>query len=469
MTRTHLVTGEPTDAPAPSVYFAAAGSTVWHADCIEAMSLLERDSVDAIVTDPPYALEFMGREWDSFKPSGTAQARVAEGTDSSHPFRDGSTRIRYGRADMRAFQEWCQDWAEQALRVLKPGGHLLAFGGSRTYHRLTTGIEDAGFDIRDGIVWLYSTGFPKSRNVTAAMQAFLEHGAHGVDTIRPGVYEVTAFLRDARDRAGWSNRQIDELFGTNGMAGHWTSQASQPAVPSVRQWAELRAVLGFDDSMDELVDQLAATERPDDWGANAGGAERLARNPNPDPAGGWGSALAPAFEPIVVARKPFPGSLDNNVRRWGVGGLNIDESRIGDEVRMNAPGSTRPRVAMGDGWRDDAEPREAVGRWPKNVVLSHVPLFDDAGNIIGDACADGCVPGCAVAELDAASLVDGGVSRYFVAFRYEPKAPTAERPSIVDEQGNTVQHPTVKPLDLMRYLIRLVTPRGGGRVGTVRG
>lgn len=491
-TRTHLVTGLATTNPEPRLHFDETGVTLWHGDCIEVMSLLPDESLDAVVTDPPYGLEFMGRDWDTFKPSGdvirdpasvggfqdgnggnpfsrsrirygtktggTVENSVDEGTDASHPFRDGSTRIRYGRGDLRAFEDWCADWAEQAFRVLKPGAHLLAFGGSRTWHRLAAGIEDAGFDIRDSIAWVYASGFPKSRDTTAAMEDYIARGPVEPERpgvlIRPGVYDVTRFLRDARDRAGWTNRQIDELFGTRGMSGHWTSQASQPAVPSVRQWEVLKASLGFDDSMDALVAELGSTERPEDWGSGPGDQGRflagLSNNPDADPAGSWGSALKPAFEPIVVARKPFPGSLDQNARRYGTGSLNIGATRVGEtggtRAAAGSVGSGTNTVYGQNMGGNPHDPDYEAGRWPTNLVISHAP-----------ECDIGCAPGCPVAAFAAASplLLD-----VYPVFRYEPKAPTRERPAVIDEQGNVVQHPTVKPLDLMRWLIRLVVPRG---------
>lgn len=342
-----------TDTPEPRLHHDADGYQVWHGDCREVMALLPAESVDAVVTDPPYGLEFMGKEWDTFKPSGTVSNRVSEATDSSHPFRDGSTRIRYGRADMRAFEDWCHEWATQAMRVLKPGGHLLAFGGTRTWHRLASGIEDAGFEMRDNIAWLYSTGFPKSLDVSAA----IDRQRHN----RPELLQFTAWCRDARDRAGISNTDIDDAFGFHGMAGHWTSQLSQPLVPTLDQIPKLLEVLGLtiDDVPAEirvLIVELngqkgqpgaAWFERPvtghheqpaaaSEWAAKyEGSSVAPARERRDEPATeaarawqGWGSALAPAFEPIVVARKPLVGTIAANTLLHGVGGLNVEANRI---------------------------------------------------------------------------------------------------------------------------------------------
>ena len=141
-----------------------------HGDCIEVMATLPDNSIDSIVTDPPYGLEFMGKEWDAPWKAGKVEW-ADEGTDKSHPFRDGSARVEYGIGGSASlgFQLWFTEVATECLRVLKPGGHLLAFGGTRTYHRLAVAIEDAGFEIRDSLIWLYGSGFPKSHDVSKAI------------------------------------------------------------------------------------------------------------------------------------------------------------------------------------------------------------------------------------------------------------------------------------------------------------
>jgi DNA modification methylase len=375
-------------------HYAAGGVTLWHGDSRRILPTLPDCSVDAVVTDPPYELGFMGRAWDS---SGIAY-----------------------RVDL---------W-EEVLRVLKPGGHLLAFGGTRTWHRLTCAVEDAGFEIRDTITWLYGSGFPKSLDVSKAIDkaAGAEREVIGQRTD----HDIT--------RNGYASR-----LGTITRDVH-----GAPATPDAARWQ------------------------------------------------GWGTALKPASEPVVVARKPLTGTVAATVLAYGTGALNIDACRVGTGDDLVRPASypgmlTRDYQAGlgkrpdGDPWGSEATPRQGEqpsGRWPANVVLTH-PQADDGG----DACADGCVPGCPVADLDAQSGAvwsflpagrdyragenqdvyaqstahrtfsygdEGGASRFFPTFRYQAKADTAQRP-----RAGQVAHPTVKPLDLMRWLVRLVTPPGG--------
>ena len=436
-------------------------------DCRKLLAQLPDASVDAVVTDPPYELGFMGKAWDA---SGVA----------------------YDLATWSA-----------VLRVLKPGGHLLAFGGTRTYHRLACAVEDAGFEIRDSIHWLYGSGFPKSLDVSKA----IDKQRHD----RAEVYEVTAWVRQARDAAGITNRDIDAAFGFSGMAGHWTSGASQPAVPTLEQVPVLLDLFGM--SLDEVPEDVRRVlwdlngrkgQPGENWarrevvGPTRRGAQSVATNaygawgdgitptaaatPEAEQWQGWGTALKPAHEPIVVARKPLVGTVAANVLAHGTGALNIDGCRVaaGDNpLRWSVPrdmgygGGTATATATAT--TDDR------GRWPANVVL------------------DGEV----ATELDRQSGHDdsGGASRFFfradltdddlTSFRYVAKPDRAERDAGLGDlepvhraNGNkwTDQdyrvargerppsaesgprqnfHPTVKPLDLMRWLVRLVTPPGG--------
>jgi DNA modification methylase len=389
-------------------------------NCLDTLKTLDDASISSIVTDPPYELGFMGKTWDA---SG----------------------IAYN----------VELWRE-CLRVLKPGGHLLAFGGTRTYHRMAVAIEDAGFEIRDSIHWVYGSGFPKSLDVSKA----IDKQRHDRDDI----YKVTAWIRSARDAAGVTNKDIDNAFGFAGMSGHWTSSKSQPAVPTLDQVPQLLQVLGVaaekvpEDIRRLLWDLNGKKGQPGEnwakrevtgqheahvfgaWVTNCGmehhntGKEKR-DVPATDAAKtwqGWGTALKPAHEPIVVARKPLVGTVAANVLAHGTGALNIDGCRIESEARpVMARTAENKRQSMGGGPTTGATSTgemHTAGRWPANII------FDEAAG----------------AELDAQSGLEA--SRFF----YCPKPGKKER-----NAGGTNTHPTVKPLALMRYLVRLVTPPGG--------
>ena len=443
--------------------------TLHHGDCLDVLGELPDASVDAVVTDPPYGL------------ANTSADKVAETvlhwTNGDRDFLPGGRGFMGKEWD--AFVPPVAVW-DECLRVLKPGGHALAFAGSRTSDLMGLAMRLAGFDIRDNIAWLYGSGFPKSRDVTDSMQRYLEGvGPDGTARpIRDGVYDVTAYLRAARDKAGWTNKQIDALFGTNGMAGHWVSNASQPAVPSIRQWEELRQALGFGHEMDALVAELASTERPEDWGSGASEDETflstLRKNDTWERPGGWGTALKPAFEPVIVGRKPVRGTTSTNVATYGTGALNIDGCRVGDTERATTR-STGERVSgntsMAGGNYAREEGPVVAGRWPTNVALDdtqaaaldrQAPSAGAGGQASGATRtgrhdSDSRAGAFLGTDTPAPFYGDsGGASRFFPTFRYEAKAPTFERP----RDGETA-HPTVKPLDLMRWLVRLVTPPGG--------
>lgn len=322
--------------------------TLHHGDCIEVIRGMADNSVDSIVTDPPYELGFMGRKWDQ---SGVA---------------------------------FCTKTWEEALRVLKPGGHLLAFSGSRTYHRMTCAIEDAGFEVRDQIMWIYASGFPKSKNLD----------------------------------------------------GDWQ---------------------------------------------------------------GWGTALKPAHEPVCVARKPLAGTVAANVLEFGTGALNIDGCRVDGVVTSNPLVRNAPGFSS-DGLANQGETghgRVSNGRWPANVIhdgsdqvvaafpiasgtVAHVrgsePSSKTAnafGEFAGRAASDQRDGGgsaarffyCAKASkrdrdqgCDALPLVDWTVSAPNNT-RSDQINTSSGKPR--EAQPSRNHHPTVKPTDLMRYLVRLVTPPGG--------
>lgn len=354
-------------------YYDRDGTSVFAGRLEDVLPTLPEASVDAVVCDPPYELGFMGKAWDS---SGVAYQPATWG---------------------------------HVLRVLKPGGHLLAFGGTRTYHRMAVAIEDAGFEIRDEIMWLYAQGFPKSLDVSKA-----------IDKAAGAEREVVG---DKLDRPG---------YHLNGHEGHGKFGRGIG-----RTTAETRAKAA------ELT--APATDEAREWS-------------------GWGTALKPAHEPIVVARKPLTSTVAGNVLEWGAGALNIDGCRI-EGVPPSVP---QPKFSNG---RDDlpghsdgpnGEMSEASGRWPANVVLdpeAATALDRQSGERSSQGGAAFHGSGYEGGWNDPTKLADrrelgygdtGGASRFF----YCAKASKADRGA-----GNT--HPTVKPVELMRWLVRLVTPPGG--------
>jgi site-specific DNA-methyltransferase (adenine-specific) len=392
-------------------------ATVYHGSNLDVLPTLPDNSVDSIVTDPPYELGFMGKSWDN---SGIAYS--------------------------------VELWTE-CMRVLKPGGHLLAFGGSRTWHRLAVAIEDAGFEMRDSIAWLYGSGFPKSLDVSKAIDkaAGAEREVIGSKAGQPGYS-----LAESKGNLVYSGG-----FGGSGNPVR-ESEITAPATPEAQQWQ------------------------------------------------GWGTALKPAFEPVVVARKPLgEKTVAANVLAYGTGGLNIDASRIGTEERINQPGSTKPRIAMGDNWNPDAQPTTATGRWPANIILDPytAELLDEQSGVSNSGkigvtrqatSFNANTYGDGIGKLAGQSRGDfgdsGGASRFF----YVAKASKKDRNEGLEElegkeigaKGNGLAracatcgatvldgcdcpdrtfvnptrqnfHPTVKPTALMEYLIKLVTPEGG--------
>jgi site-specific DNA-methyltransferase (adenine-specific) len=319
-------------------------------DCLDVLRTMPDCSVDAVVTDPPYGLAFMGKRWDYDVPSVAI-------------------------------------WAE-CLRVLKPGGHLLAFAGTRTQHRMAVRIEDAGFEIRDMIAWVYGSGFPKSLDVSKAIDK-------AAGEIRPrvagGQEGVNAIL---------GARKCGEAISGEAISGE------------AQQWA------------------------------------------------GWGTALKPALEPITMARKPLAGTVAANVLKHGTGALNVDGCRVGAKarpvmVRTKTVVSATTMSGQSMGATSSGE-QTTAGRWPANLIHSGegevVGLFPQTTSGANPTRRGGMGYHGAEGQQQCHAprgQDTGSAARFF----YCPKADSSER------QG--VTHPTVKPLDLMAYLCRLVTPPGG--------
>jgi len=406
-------------------YYQHNGITLYHGNSLDVLAGMEAESIDAVVCDPPYELGFMGKSWDS-------------------------KGIAYNVGLWR-----------EVLRILKPGGHLLAFGGTRTYHRMTCAIEDAGFEIRDCIQWWYGSGFPKSLDVSKAIDKAA--GAERAGALSGG---HMGYATSAGDKANGNE------FGTSvpHSIGKGSFTRGTPSTEDAQQWS------------------------------------------------GWGTALKPANEPIVMARKPLSEpNVASNVLKWGTGAINVDGCRIGfsgqeDEAESKAKNrhadfdsGARENRIYGADQRTRAEQGnyDASGRWPANVILSC-------------CCENEHEDGCPIKKLDGQSGIStssgginsgtlgkrtygkfanegihanagglgdvGGASRFF----YIAKASRAERDEGLDSlhlqrsdyrpndpTGNSLRtrlhnnipqrnhHPTVKPVELMRYLCRLVTPKGG--------
>ena len=358
------------------------------------MKEMPDNSVDSIVTDPPYELGFMGKSWDA---SGIA---------------------------------FNVDVWQEALRVLKPGGHLIAFSGSRTYHRMAVAIEDAGFEIRDQIMWVYGSGFPKSHNVSK-----------GIDKAADFKGEVIA------------TEKVD--IGMQGGSMH-AGRGTNVVEKDVR----------------ELLDAAKQWQ-------------------------GWGTALKPAHEPMVLARKPLIGTVANNVLTYGTGGLNIDASRVEGAPPSVPQPSLRPQGfdsghALGTGEGRNGEMSQATGRWPANFIHDGsdevVALFPNSTSKSGGKSGTNANP-MSWTENNSAREREGHTDSGSAArFFYCAKASKRDRneglegfapirkvfmatkngtgePSKGLERFTTKPsanfHPTVKPTDLMRYLCRLVTPPNG--------
>ena len=441
--------------------------TLYFGDCRTIMRKLPAASVDAVVTDPPYELGFMGKGWDG---SGVAY-------------------------DIDLWRE--------VMRVLKPGGHLLAFGGTRTWHRLAAAIEDAGFEIRDSIAWMYGSGFPKSLDVSKAIDRRRD------DT--EDIHKVVRWLEARRKESGVTRGQIEHHFATQniGQALFTVTPGSASRVATWDQWLELKSLLGFGDDMDAEVWRLngrkgkpgeawalreVVGQRTTGIGTGKGTVQVMGdgtrditapATPAAQQWQGWGTALKPAFEPIVVARKPLIGTVAENVLAHGTGALNIDGCRIGyqseaDKDKALAGDAFKRKDTSDKGWSrpwmEDAERVERMnreakeraqgGRWPANVILdeSQAAELDRQSGVSapkpekvgrrGGTNANPMSWDASNGDLEGRWPADpgGGASRFF----YTAKANSSERPRVYG-----VAHPTVKPLDLMRYLVRLVTPPGG--------
>lgn len=380
---------------------------LYHGSMLDMLEVISPNSIDSIVTDPPYELNFMGKGWDN---SGIAFQKTT--------------------------------W-EKCYQVLKPGGYLLAFGGTRTYHRIACAIEDAGFEIRDTIMWLYGSGFPKSMNIGLAIDK-----KNGVESEIIGKTIKGSSPLAGNHNGEWCDGQKDGEF--------FLKRANN-------EWA------------------------------------------------GWGTALKPAYEPIIVARKPYEGSCVDNVLQYGVGGINIDECRIKcEDLQKLKENWTKRKTSAGFGNNtifdggvlsfDKLNDYTPDGRFPSNVILTYDDTdFDEVCGGMPDTKSGIAVRHNSGGNTfggnnkkpqmdDLGYLDEGSAARYF----YCAKASNRDRDEGLDNfvsvktgsmqanvngnmqvryaslkgepkeiQAKKNIHPTVKPTDLMQYLVRLVTPKKG--------
>lgn len=338
---------------------------LYHADCRDALRQLPDDCIDSVVTDPPYHLTSVVKR---FGAPGSAPAQF--GTDGA--FARASTGFmgkQWDGGDI-AFQSalWAEMW-----RVLKPGGHIAAFGSTRGYHRMACAIEDAGFEIRDSLMWVYSTGFPKSQDVSK----FIDK-AGGISP-----RDQAALLRERREAASMSRDDLAIAVGcTVSSVRDWeegraraTGRAIEWLVPSDDYRAKLADILGYSADERELIG-VTDDRRGDETVIGLGHSGQL-RTGGHTPAAreweGWGTALKPAFEPIVLARKPLSeGTVAANVLRWRTGALNIDGTRVGTESTKRTRTDNDFGLVNDDGWKPTpGQNGSDAGRWPANVVLTY--------------------------------------------------------------------------------------------------
>lgn len=361
------------------LYSSNNGYKLYQGNMLEMLEVIEPETIDSIVTDPPYELNFMGKGWDN-------------------------AGVSFNK----------ETW-QKCFTALKPGGYLLAFGGSRTYHRIACAIEDAGFEIRDTIMWLYGSGFPKSMALDKSLEAKLTTGSGN----KKDFYKCNGTLEESKGKGYTSMKQTNveqDFRNTN-----YESKGQLKLEPTTK---------------------LAKKYK------------------------GWGTCLKPSFEPIIVARKPFKGSLVDNVIENGVGGINIDECRVETSDKYSYPngpkGNTFSIRQEPDGKRNEPVESNPLGRFPANTILTYDETdFDEV---------------CGGFPRDNKGQSN---ARYF----YCAKASKKDRDEGLDEfnqekvndgrntpidnpfqRGETPRkniHPTVKPTELMQYLVRLVTPNGG--------
>lgn len=392
-------------------------------DSLQKLKDLPTSTVDAVVTDPPYGWGFMGKAWDDKDirerarrgPTAAQKAGDFQGENRGYANKSAAAgEYIQGLDGNLAFMRWTEEWSREAIRVLKPGGHMLVFCGPRTYHAMAMGVEMAGFEIRDQLQWLFGSGFPKSLDVSKAI-----------------------------DKAAGAER---EVIGSRKLTGGGkTMQGGNFATSAATEGIVKQEIYEF---------TAPATDEAKQWQ-------------------GYGTALKPANEPIVLARKPLEKGLTvaANVLKWGTGAINVDASRIGfasdkDKAKVldpmdGAKGYKHHAGAM-TGMISRMDAGSPLGRFPANV------LFDEEAAAVLDVVNPKETPAryfyvakaskrernAGLEGMPERKLEDyaNGTKRKLVAQAEGPKNPNLPRAN---------HHPTVKPIKLMEYLVRMITPPGG--------
>lgn len=456
-------------------------------DCLEELKRLPENSVDSIVTDPPYELGFMGKSWDS--------TGIANNVEL---------------------------WKE-CLRVLKPGGHMLAFSGTRTYHRMAVAIEDAGFEVRDMIEYIYGSGFPKSLNIQKHLLKKYGYGSIGeyettqqktksqMQDLWKAVIHQTLVSQEDNDRRALQDLLEDLDKGTQHKVFTHTRSESKIIPFSERQrqsclerrsnlptpqgelyckcqicemptgifvdgkkrWVCYGTQTNNGETSWEVIDEngVCSSYKSQTTGQSLGELNVVCEQCDAQAirgTGGFGTALKPAHEPICMARKPLAEkTVAENVLKYGTGGINIDESRVGTEERYNAPagnkagGNSLNMSAVG--MPQDVDGTTAIGRFPANLIHDNSEEVRECfpneserffKSIIYQAKASKSERNKGCEELEEKSKVFNGQSN-------KPSKDMKDVEKRFTTLPKANNHPTVKPIALMEYLIKMVTPKGG--------
>jgi site-specific DNA-methyltransferase (adenine-specific) len=409
--------------------------TILNGNNIQVLKTFPDNHFDSIVTDPPYGISFLGKDWDTFRNNRVTKNSTVTNLGSGMRMTTSEENLN--------FQLWCEQWAQECFRVLKPGGYMLSFCAARMYHRMTVGLEDAGFEIRDQIMWIYSSGFPKSQDVGRQIQKKLGVKETKKNTsMRKGLYDNTLSEAQGKERVVHADyNDVQEVVPTD---------------PEAKQWS------------------------------------------------GWGTQLKPAHEPIALARKPSRLTIAKNCEQWGVGALNIDATRVPfadneDPAKFDPDDNlrdTQSQALYAGGWAGKKQKKSDVEIYLNNKRGPMERSTAQDGENIG--MFDGGVGYKTIKrEVDPAvdlpsgrfpSNVIGEIAEPYQKYFYCPKVGRKERhighetpPAMFGDvqgaygpDGNRMavgldartgpagnNHPTVKPIELMKYLVRLVTPPGG--------